>query len=177
MRLAAVLAAEEFQAHHWWWPETKEIIWGGLAFLIVAIGLWKYALPPMKQAMRDRRARIQEQLDKSATAKADAEADAAELTTALADLDSRKAQILADARAQADQLVEDGKVRNDEEMAELEARARADIASARSRGESELQHQVGAMAAEAAERFVSQTIDDELRSRLVDDFIAKVGAR
>ena len=47
--LAAAEGEEHFEAHHWWWPETKEIIWGGLAFLIIAAALWKFVLPPMKR--------------------------------------------------------------------------------------------------------------------------------
>jgi F-type H+-transporting ATPase subunit b len=176
-QLASVLAAEEFQAHHWWWPETKEIIWGGLAFLIILVALIKYALPPMKAGLRARSDRINEQLERSANAKADAEAEAAQLRADLADLDTRRVQILDDARVQAAKLVEEGKLRNDAEMVELEARAEIDIASARGRSASELQHQVGAWASETAERYVAQRIDDGLRNELVEDFIAKVGAR
>jgi F-type H+-transporting ATPase subunit b len=172
----AVLAAE-FQAHHWWWPETKEIIWGGLAFLIVLAGLIKFALPPMKAGLRERTNRINEQLERSANAKAEAEAEAAQLRSDLADLDARKAHILDDARAQAANLRTEGAARNDVEMAELEARAEVDITSARGRSASELQHQVGAWASEAAERYVAQRLDDALRNELVEDFISKVGAR
>jgi F-type H+-transporting ATPase subunit b len=177
VRYAAVLAAEEFQAHHWWWPETKEIIWGGLAFLIVLAGLIKFAVPALKKGLADRSARIADQLERAATAKATAEAEAAQLRADLADIDTRRAQILADARAQAAKLVEEGALRNDAEMIDLEARAAADIGAARSRSASELQHQVGAWASETAERYVAQRLDDALRNELVEDFIAKVGAR
>jgi len=177
MNQLSILAAEEFQAHHFWWPETKEIIWGGLAFLVVLAGLIKFALPPMKAGLRERSNRIQEQLDRSANAKAEAEAEAAQLRSDLADLDSRKAQILDDARVQAAKLREEGAARNDVEMAELEARAEVDIRAARGRSASELQHQVGAWASEAAERYVAQRLDDGLRNELVEDFISKVGAR
>jgi F-type H+-transporting ATPase subunit b len=176
-QLAAVLAAEEFQAHHWWWPETKEIIWGGLAFLIVLAALIKFALPPLKAGLRDRSSRIAEQLERSANAKADAEAEAAQLRADLADLATRRAQILEDARVQAESLKVEGFRRNDVEMVELEARAEADIAAAQGRSASELQHKVGAWASETAERFVDRRLDDALRNELVEDFIGKVGAR
>jgi F-type H+-transporting ATPase subunit b len=172
----AVLAAE-FEAHHWWLPETKEIIWGGLAFLIVLALLIKFAGPAIKSAMRERTNRIQEQLERSANAKLEAETEATQLRSDLADLDARRAQILEDARVQAAKLREEGAARNDAEMVELEARAQADIESARGRALSELQHQVGTWASETAERYVAQRVDDALRNELVEDFIAKVGAR
>jgi len=170
-----VLAAQ-FQAHNWWLPETKEIIWGGLAFLIVLVLLVKFAGPAITSGLRARTDRIQEQLERSANAKLEAETEASQLRADLADLDSRKAQILEDARVQAAKLREEGALRNDAEMVELEARAEADITSARGRSQSELQHQVGAWASETAERYVSQRIDDALRNELVEDFITKVGA-
>ena len=70
----------------------------------------------------------------------------------------------------------EGIARNDAEVAELEARADADIATLRGRASGELQAQVAAWAAEATERIVVASLDNATTQRLIEDYIAKVGA-
>ena len=44
-------------------PEVGEIIWGGLAFLIVAFGLIKFGFPALRKGLADREAKIREDLE------------------------------------------------------------------------------------------------------------------
>jgi F-type H+-transporting ATPase subunit b len=164
------------EAHHWWLPETKEIIWGGLAFLIVFGFLWWKAGPAIKQMLHNRTARIQKALDDAASAKADADRAAAQITANLGNLDAEKARIVSDAHAAAEQLKVDGMVRNDVEVAELEAKADADIAVGASRVSNELQAQVATLSSDAAERIVQAQLDDATLQDLVEQYIAKVGS-
>src|SRR5947207_6940853 len=39
-------------------PASNEIIWGGLAFVVVLLVMWKYALPPVRSVMEQREDRI-----------------------------------------------------------------------------------------------------------------------
>jgi F-type H+-transporting ATPase subunit b len=167
---------ETYESHHWWLPETKEIIWGGLAFLIIAWALWKFAGPPIRKAMAARTERIQKQLDDSAKAKADAEAEVARVKASLRDLSADKAKILDDARATAERMRVEGFARNDAEVVELETRSAADIEAARGRVQSEVSGQVATLSADAAERIVRQQLDDQLLRELVEQYIANVGA-
>ena len=50
-------------------PETAEIIWGGLASLIIFALLIKFAGPAIKKGLAARTARIQAELDGAAEAK------------------------------------------------------------------------------------------------------------
>ena len=68
-------------------PPIKEIFIGGTASLIVFVAIWKFAGPSIAKAMRDRTARIQGELDGAGQAKVDAETQAAEIRTALGDID------------------------------------------------------------------------------------------
>src|SRR5687767_9252280 len=43
-------------------PEINEIIWGGLAFLILLAVMWKFALPPVRKTMEARTERIRNDL-------------------------------------------------------------------------------------------------------------------
>ena len=48
---AAVLAAEAQQAKNPILPATNEIIWGSLAFVVLLIGMWKFAFPAVTKMM------------------------------------------------------------------------------------------------------------------------------
>jgi F-type H+-transporting ATPase subunit b len=178
----AVLAAttteehQAFEAHNPLLPETLEIIWGGTAFLVVAFLLWKFAVPAIKSGMAARSERIQRELDNAAKAHADADAEATEIRTKLGDIDAERARMLADADQTAERLLVEGRNRLEAEEAELRAKADADIAGAGSRVASELEGQVGQMAAAATEQLVTNQLDDATVQRLVEDFIARVGS-
>lgn len=161
---------------HWLWPEQAEIIYGGLAsVIIIALLVWK-AGPALKQAMADRTARIQAELDESAKDRADAETEAARIRQALGDIDAERERTLTDADAQAEALLADGRARLDAEVAELEAKADADIAAAAGRTSDELRAEIARLASAAADRVVSRSLDEATQQRLVEDFISRVGA-
>ncbi len=172
-----MLAAEgEFQAHHSWLPETQEIIWGSLAFLIVLVILIKYAGPAVRKGMAARSDRIAKEMDDATRARADAERRAAEIRAAKGDIAAERARIEAEADATAERVLTEGRARLEAEVAELEARADAEIAGAGGRLASELQSQVATMSLTAAERVVAAQLDAATQAELVERFIARVGA-
>jgi F-type H+-transporting ATPase subunit b len=173
--LAATESEHEFEAHSPIWPETKEIVFGGLSFLIVAYFLWKFAVPALKDMLEARSERIQRELDGAAKADVDAQAMAADIRSKLGDIDAERARMLADADGTADRVLVEGRARLDQEVADLHERANAEIASAGSRVASELEAEVGTMAGDAAERIVLRQLDDATAQRLVEDFISRVG--
>ena len=165
-----------YTSHSWIWPEQAELIYGTLASIII-IGLlvWK-AGPLAKKAFNDRTAKVQGELDDSAKAQTDAEAEAARIRQALGDIEGERARLLAEADAQAEALVADGRARLTTEIADMEAKADADIASAGSRVADELRVEISRLAAAAADQVVARSLDDATQQRLVEDYIAKVGA-
>ena len=175
----ALFAAEsgtEFHAENTWLPENSEIIWGSLAFFIVLALLIKVAAKPIAASLKARTARIAKEIEDAATARADAEAEVIRVRQSLADVDTERARILATAAETGERMRVEGIARNDAEVAELEARADADIETLRSRASGELQAQVAAWSAEATERIVLASLDNATTQRLIEDYIAKVGA-
>jgi F-type H+-transporting ATPase subunit b len=175
------VAAEDEHAidetHHWLWPETPEMIYGGIAFVVVLLLFWKLGVFKMiAKGLSDRTAKIQQQLDDSAGARKAAETEAAEIRKAAGDIDSERERLLAAAGVQAEELLVDGRARLETEVAELQARADAEIASASSRSGDELQGEIARLSGAAAERLVVSTLDDATQQRLIEDFIARVGA-
>jgi F-type H+-transporting ATPase subunit b len=165
-----------YTSHHWLLPETAEIIYGGLASVII-IGLlvWK-AGPLAKKSFADRTDKIQGELDDSARARSDAEAEAARIRQALGDVEGERRKALADADAQAEALLTDGRARLVTEVADLEAKAEADIGAAGSRVSDELRGEISRLASAAADRVVANSLDDATQQRLIEDYIARVGA-
>jgi F-type H+-transporting ATPase subunit b len=173
---AAEDGATEFHAENTWLPEASEILWGTIAFLIILALLIKFAGKPIAASLRGRTERIANEIESAVRARADAETEVARVRQNLADVDTERARIVAAATETAQRMQVEGLARNDAEVAELEARADADIATMRNRAAGELQGQVAQWASEATERIVVARLDDATVQRLVEDFIAKVGA-
>jgi F-type H+-transporting ATPase subunit b len=181
---ALVLAAQETeehaedpsQSHHWLWPEQSEIIYGTIAFAVVAFLLWKFGLPQVKKMAAERTARIQREMDEAASAKAAADEAAVRIRQQLGDIESERQELLAEAEAQAAQLLDDGRRRLADELVELEEKAEADLAAASTRVVSEIQAEVARVAAAATERLVVENLDDATQAELIEQFVARVGA-
>ena len=181
MNLLMILGAEsgepidDARSIHWLWPADAELIYGTLSSLLIFGLLWKFAGPAIKKAMADRTERIQTELDESADAKAEADAEAADIRQAAGDIDAERQRLFAQADAQAESLLAEGRERLDQEVADLEARAEADIASAGGRANDELRAEISRLAHVATERVLAGGVDDATQQDLIENFIAKVG--
>lgn len=162
--------------HSWLLPETAEIIYGGLASLIIFFALYKFGWPQMKKSFEARSARIQKELDDAAADTSAAAAEAAGIRQAKGDIAAERSRIMADATAQAEAILTDGRARLVAEVADLEARAQAEIAASRSRVGDELRAEVARLSSAAVDHVVSGTLDDATHQELIENFIARVGA-
>ena len=165
-----------YETHHWLLPETAEIIYGGIASLLVFGALAKFALPMFKTSLAARTERIQKELDDARATRETAEAEATRIRTALGDIASERARILAEADAQAATVLADGRARIRTEAADLEAKAEADIAASSGRLQEELKGEIARMSASAVDRVVKAVMNDAAQQSMIEDFINKVGA-
>lgn len=157
-------------------PPWKELLLGGGSAIIIIAALVKFAGPSIKKGLTSRTEKIQGELDASAKAKSDADAEATRIRQALGDVQGERQRLLAEADAQAEALLADGRTRLEAEVAELEAKADADIATAAGRSGDELRNEIARRATAAADRVVADSLDDATQQRLIEDFIQKVGA-
>jgi F-type H+-transporting ATPase subunit b len=175
--ISTLLAAgDPSQSPHWFFPKQFELIYGGLASVIIFSALYKFAGPLVKKALSDRTEKIQSEIDSARNAKASADQEAVQIRTALGDVDKERSRILAEADQQAAALLTEGRVRIDTEMKDIEAKAMADIANASSRVGDELRAEIVRLSAIATDRVVRSVLDDRAQQNLIEDFIAKVGA-
>jgi F-type H+-transporting ATPase subunit b len=157
-------------------PETNEIIWGGAAFVVLLVIMWKFALPPVRKGMADRTERIRTDLERADTAKAEAEQVLTQYNTQLADARNEANRIIEDARKTADALRADLQTRAEAEIAELRRRAAADIEAAKAQAVADLKGEVAQLAIGAAEVIVEKSLDRQTQMELVENYINRVGA-
>ncbi|HNJ97859.1 MAG TPA: hypothetical protein PLV13_07020 [Ilumatobacteraceae bacterium] len=162
--------------HSWLLPETAEIIYGGIASLLIFFALYKFGGPAIKKGMAARTERIQKELDAAAADQASAADEATQIRQAKGDIEGERARILADAKAQADAVLADGRARLAQEVADLEAKAVADIAAAQGRVGDELRAEIARLSAAAVDHVVTGSLDDATHQELIEHFIARVGA-
>ena len=163
-------------SHSWILPETAEIIWGGLASLVIFWALFKFGGPAIKKSMAARTERIQKELDAAAADKASAATEAAQIRQAKGDIEGERTRLLADANAQAAAVIEDGRARLAVEVADLEAKAVVDIASAQGRVGDELRAEIARLSSAAVDHVVTGSLDDSTHQELIENFITRVGA-
>ena len=157
-------------------PESKEIVWGSISFVILFILMWKLAYPGIKKGMEARTNRIRQNLDDAERVKSEAESVLEEYQRQLDDARNESNRIIEEARQTADQLRRDLMQRAEAEVAELRQRTREEIAAAQERATADLQSRVGTMAIELAEKVVEANLDREANLRLIEGFISSVGS-
>lgn len=164
-----------YETHHWLLPETAEIIYGGLASVLVIGALFKFAGPMIKKSLTARTERIQGDIDNARNTRTSAEVEASRIRTALGDINIERERILAEADAQAIAVLTEGRTRVAAEMADIEAKAMSDIANAAGRVGDELRAEISRLSAVTIERVVASTVNDSVRQDLIENFISKVG--
>jgi F-type H+-transporting ATPase subunit b len=155
-------------------PETSELVWAVISFVVLFVLIWKLALPAVKQGMDNRTARIKGDLDAAEAAKSDASTVLDEYRAQLADAKQESARIIEEARQSADALRRDQEARLQAELAELRARAAADIESAKAQAISDLRGDVAQLAIGAAEVVVGRSLDQASQVQLIEDYINQV---
>src|SRR5918994_197115 len=142
-------------------PGVNEIIWGGAAFAILLVVLWKYGIPPIRNMMKQREDRIREDLERAEHARTEAEGELANYRRQVTEArNEAKRQIQAQAEADA---------------AEIRTRAQEDIRLATDRAQADLQGRVADLSIELAEKIVERNLDRDTQLALVESYIGQVG--
>ena len=158
-------------------PETNELIWGALSFLVVFWALAKFGFPAIKKGLEDRAEKIQADLDEAESAKAAVTSKAAEYDAKLAEARHEAARIIEEARQDADQYRQSKRTEIDAEIARLREDAQASIEASKSQALADIRGEVATLAIDAAEQVVGQSLDREANVALVEQFIDSVGAK
>jgi F-type H+-transporting ATPase subunit b len=177
---AVLLAAAEEGEHNPLFPPIGEIIFGGIAFLVLYWLASRFVFPPVMKALDERSRNIQGKLEQ-------AERDRAEA----ADLLERYRQQIDGAQAEADRIVAEGHRRGEEVRQDIITRAEEDaarritraetqIAAERDRAVADVRRDVGQLAVTLAERIIGEQMTADRQQQMVDRFtdeLATTGER
>ncbi|MBI3648297.1 MAG: F0F1 ATP synthase subunit B [Actinobacteria bacterium] len=172
MHLLTILAAGENPIL----PAANELIFGTIAFVIVIVGLFKFAFPSLGAMLAERTAKIQGEMEKAETTRLEADKVLAEYRQNLAGARDESNRIIEEARRTADQLRKDLQAKAEQEAQSTVARAQEEIRAERDRVFQELRTQVGEIAVELAGRVVGSSLDKGTHERLIDEYIDEVAS-
>lgn len=144
-----------------------------IAVLLIVIGvLWRYVVPPMRRAVRERQQTVRRQIQEAEQARERLEAAEAKHRDALAEARTEAAQIRESARADAQRIREELRSQAEDEVVRIRQRGEDQLASQRDQIARALRIEVGTLAVTLAERLVTESLQDETRRReTVDRFI------
>lgn len=172
--LAVLLGVEEPRIHI---PETDELIWGSIAFIILFAFLAKAVFPRMKQMLEQRSEKIRGQLEAAERTKGEADEVLEQYRQQLARARSESQAIIEEAKRTAESMRRDLVARAEAEAQEIVARARAEVAGERDRAMAELRSSVGDLTITLAERVIQRELANEAAQRAyIDQTIAELAA-
>ena len=174
--ISVLATTDPTQTHSWILPETSEIIYGGIASVLVFSLLAKVAGPLVKKAFADRTSRVQGEMDNASAALEKATVEAERIRSALGDVSSERTKLLAAADAEAATVLAEGRARIEAEAVDLIAKAEADIAAASARVGDELKSEIARLSSLVVENVVRNALNDAAQQDLIEGFINNVGA-
>ncbi len=170
MMTGNILAAET--EHNMLLPAPADLIWGSLAFAIIAIAIYFLAWPTFVRILDERRTQIDDGLSAAARAKEEMARDREILTEEVNEAHREAAHIRNQAKVNAADIVEKAKkdaVVGAQRIADMTHRQLEADAEATKRV---LRSEVGSLAIELAEKIVgAQALDPKVSEDIVDRFL------
>ena len=155
-------------------PDFGLLFWMALVFIIVLVILWKWGFPVVVRMVNDRKAYIDESLQKAHDANERLANIKVESESILQEARERQAQILKEAAATRDAIVEKAQDKAREEGNRLIAEAKAEIESQKQAAISDIRAQVAELSVKVAEKILRKELGDndkqmDLIDRLLDE--------
>lgn len=157
-------------------PETAELVWGAVAFGLLFLIIWRFALPSLNTMLDERQAAIQGKLEEAEEIRTEAEQMRRQYTEQLQNARTRAEQILDEARSEADQMRDRKVAEAEDEAQSIRQRAREDAEAERGRLVQQLRSQVAALSVDLAGAIVHRELDAEQHRSLVDDYIEQLSS-
>lgn len=158
-------------------PDTAELIWGLVAFLILLGVMYRLVFPRVNQALEDRTAAIQGKMEEADAKLMEAEESRRRYEESISDARGEANRIIAEAKETAEALRADIVAKAESEAAAIVERAHGDVVAERERALQELRTQVGAISVELASRIVERELDASTHQGLVDEYIERLSSQ
>jgi F-type H+-transporting ATPase subunit b len=156
-------------------PSWTEVMWGGIAFLIVFVALWRVLLPRIAKTLEVRTDAIEGGIERAAKAEKEAERLAEQYRAQLAEARHDAARHREESREEGARIIAELREQAQAEAARITQAAQVQIAADRQQAFAALRNEVGTLAVELASKIVGESLADEARqSRVVDRFLAEL---
>ena len=155
-------------------PSSGLLFWMSLTFLVVLCVLWKWGFPVIVNMVAERKAFIDDSLQKAREANERLANIQKEGESILQEAREQQALILKEAAATRDSIVEKAQQKAREESVRLLEEARNEIENEKQAAISEIRNQVAKLSILIAEKVVRKNLSDdkaqmELIDRMLDD--------
>jgi len=148
-----------------------------IVFVLVVLFIAKKIYPRINVMIERRQETIRQQFEDAEKAKSDAEKAKKEYQDALAETRKEISRLRDEANQEKAQIIEEARNTARTEAAAVAEQERAKLATERQQVLLSLRNEIGELAFTLSEKIVHESLRDEDRQRrLVDDFIAGVGA-
>ncbi len=158
-------------------PSWTEVIWGGIAFLIVFVVLWRVLLPRITKVLAERTDAIAGGIERADRAEKEAQRLAEQYRNQLETARHDAARMREESKEEGARIIAQMREQAQAEAARIMQTAQAQIAADRQQAVASLRAEVGTLAVELASKIVGESLADEARqSRVVDRFLAELEA-
>lgn len=175
MQNALITAAGE--THNPLLPETYDILWSLVAFIIIFIVFWRVVTPRITKMLDERTEAIEGGIKKAEAAQQQAVAALDEYNKQLADARAEASRIREQARADATAIGNEVREQAAADAARITANAQAQIEAERQSAVQALRSEVGTLALDLASGVIGESLKDDAKSTaVVDRFLADLEA-
>jgi F-type H+-transporting ATPase subunit b len=152
--------------------EPGLIIWTFLTFAVLLWILKRFAWKPLLTSLEKREEHIRSDMQRAEHAREESEKllDEHKKMMTHSELEARK--IMEEARKTAEKIRGDIVAAAEEQARQMTAQAKSEIQREKSTAMAQLRNEVADLAIQAAEKILSERLDDERNRRLVDEFIS-----
>jgi F-type H+-transporting ATPase subunit b len=146
-----------------------------MAFIIVLGVLWRYVIPPVRQAMNARQEMVRKLVSDSEKAKQLLEQAQTAHQTAMANARHEAAQLRAQAEEQRREIVAGASAEAEARVAEIITRGQAQLAAEKRQAIRQLKTDLGNLAVELAEKILGEALaNDQRQERLIERFLSQI---
>lgn len=153
-------------------PALPDLLWGTVAFVIVAIAIYKFAWPTFSQLLEERGEKIDAGLQAAAAAQEEIAAAQAQLRKEVTSAQQEAASIREKAQENARMIIADAQMKGRDDAADIVDSAQQRIVADQEAASRTLQAHIGLLATDLAGRIIGEAVSDkELAGRVIDRFL------
>ena len=149
----------------------------GVGFLVVVFVIWRYVVPPLGKAMRNRQEQIRQQVEASKVASERLAEAQRKYQDAITVANTEAAKIRDAARVDAERIVAEMREQAEREVVRIRQRGEEDLVTQRESVVRELRARIGELSVHLAGRLVTERLaSHEQRSAAVDRLLDQLEA-